>query len=160
VRSREYADKDDNSRDQREDREDGIGDACSFFLIALREQLCIDRNERGGECAFAKNVLQEIWNSKRSAESVAFCRTAEVVCKDSLADESNDPADEDSRSDKESGSAGAGFCARCWRRCRCADLFYFLTGDFSRRFLSDELDVFFFGKCQRAYSLILLSSVL
>src|SRR6185503_16140815 len=86
VRSCKDADQNDDGRDQRENREDGVGDASCLFLVTLRQQLCVDRNKRRGESALAKHVLQEIRNSKRSAERVAFSRTAEVVSKDPLSD--------------------------------------------------------------------------
>jgi hypothetical protein len=104
--------------------------------------------------------LQEIRNSKRSAERVAFSRTTEVVSKDPLADQTDDPADEDSCSDKESGSACADLrVPRAFWRC-CTDLFESFTGGGSGTIVGDDFDVFFFGSGQRAYSLILLRSVL
>ena len=78
---------------------------------------------------------------------------------DSLANQSNDPADENSRAYKESGSAGAGLFGNRGLRRRFADLFHGFTCDVACRTALVEV-VGVLHLCQRAYSLILLSSVL
>jgi hypothetical protein len=72
-----------------------------LFFIFLRQQFCVNGNKRRRKRAFAENVLQEVWNAERGAERVAFAGTAEVVRKDSLANETDDAADENTRTDEE-----------------------------------------------------------
>src|SRR4051812_15413739 len=87
---------------QRQQRQNCIGYARCFPLIFLRQQLGIDRDERGGERAFAENVLQKVWNSERSVECARRVRDAEVVRENSLADEADDTAQENASADQES----------------------------------------------------------
>ena len=75
---------------------------------------------------------------------------------DTLADQADDAADENPGADKERRASGAG---RSWFRGFggfSADLFDSFTGDCSWRSIRDDLGV----SCQRAYSFILLRSVL
>jgi hypothetical protein len=103
--------------------------------------------------------LQEVGNAKRGAKSVAFGGTAEVVREDSLTDEADNAADENSGADEECGAASAGRsgfrgCGRFQRRC--ANLFDSFTRNRAGGLIGGDFAV----SCQRAYSFILLRSVL
>ena len=81
------------------------------------------------------------------------------MSEDTLADQANDAADENSGADEDGGTA----CAwRCWFRwwrwfdSRGAYLFDSFTGNRAGRFIGGDFAV----SCQRAYSFILLRSVL
>ena len=159
VRGREHTDEHDDRGHKRKDAEDRIRDTRRFLFIILGQQLCVDRNERRGQRSLAEDVLQEVWNAKRGAERVAFTGTAEVVRKDSLPDQTDDAADENSGADKECRTC----CARrrwfrwSWRFASGrAYLFDSFTGDRGGRFVSGDFGV----SCQRAYSFILFRSVL
>lgn len=159
VRRGEHADQNDHGGDEREDPEDRIRNPCGFLFVVLGQQPGIDRNERSGKCAFAEDVLQEVGNAKRRAEGVAFRGAAEIVGEDSLPDETDDPADENSRTDEERRSTSAGwfwFRRRRWFDTRGADLFDSFTGYSAGRFVRGDFGV----SGQRAYSFILLRSVL
>ena len=72
-----------NQRDgKRKYAEHGIRNMCRFLFIVLRQQLCVNRNERCRQRAFAENVLQEIWDAEGGAECVAGRGGAEVVSED------------------------------------------------------------------------------
>jgi hypothetical protein len=103
--------------------------------------------------------LQEVRNAKRRAERIAFSGAAEVVREDSLSDQADDPADQDSGADEECGAAGAG--RRGLRRCGRfqrgrANLFDSFTGCRTGGLIGGDFAV----SRQRAYSFILLRSVL
>ena len=85
-----------------------------FFLVAACEQLRIDGNERSRERAFAEDILQKVWNSKRGAERAGCIGRAQVVRKNSLPDHTNDATDQNPHSDQQCRSPGAflGFMSR------------------------------------------------
>ena len=74
----------------------------------------VDRDERGGEHAFAEQVLQEIGDPERRVERVGRVGGAEVVREDSVANQPDEPAEEDARGHhhRRSGASGAAAAVR------------------------------------------------
>src|ERR1044072_1680647 len=112
VRRRLNSNEHDHRRHEHEQREDGIRNASSFFLVTAGEELCVDRDERSRERAFAKDVLQKVRNAKRGAERTRSVGRAEVMRKDSLPDYADNATDQNSHSDQQRGAAGASFSVR------------------------------------------------
>ena len=159
VRRREYADQHDYGSDESQNAEHCVCRFRRLFFVFLGQQLRVDRNERSGECAFAEDVLKEVRNTKGRAKCVALRRAAEVVRENALADEADDAANQNSGANEERRAPGAGRC--CFRRCgwfewRRAYLFDSFTGDRTGGFVGGDFGI----SCQRAYSFILLRSVL
>jgi len=86
-----------------------MGYTCRFFFVATGEQLRIDGDERSRERAFAEDILQKVWNSKRGAERAGGIGRAQVMRKDSLSDNANDAADQNSHSDQQRRAPGGFF---------------------------------------------------
>ncbi len=70
--------------------------APRLFVLFARQQAGVDGNERGGEHAFAEQVLQEIGDAEGGPEGVRRVGIAEVVREDAVADQAGDAAQEDS----------------------------------------------------------------
>ena len=85
VRREQHAQEDEHRCDKREQREDCARHVIGFVLFIVREQTGIDRDERSGERALAKDVLQKVWDAQRDVEGVAHIGRAEVVGHDALA---------------------------------------------------------------------------
>src|SRR6185503_949063 len=105
VWRRQNAGEDDHRRDQYKQREHRVRDATRFLLVVTSEELCVHRNERGGQRAFAEDVLKEVGNSERGAERARSVGSAEIVCKYSLPDDADDAADQDAGADHQRGTA-------------------------------------------------------
>jgi len=60
----EDAEKDEEGSGKRKKSSDGAGGLAGFFLVIAGEKVGVDGDERGGEDAFAKKILQEIRNAK------------------------------------------------------------------------------------------------
>ena len=74
------ADEHEHGDDEREQRGHRAGDAIGLAPIAAREQRGVHRNERSGERAFAKQILQNVRNAERRGECVGgVVAEAEVV---------------------------------------------------------------------------------
>ena len=97
-----------NGRGQEQQSEDGFGKFRSFLVTILRVQPRIDRNERRREYAFAKKVLQEVRNAEGGAECVGGVRVAEVVSEYAVPHQSDDAAEENSRSHRDRRTAEPG----------------------------------------------------
>src|SRR5207253_3096780 len=99
----EWCRQDSNQHNQRscerQQREHRVGHTRSFLLVAARQEIRVNGNERGGQSAFAKYVLKKIWDSKSRVKSSRSVRDAEVVSEYALSDDADDPADQDSRAD-------------------------------------------------------------
>src|SRR5205085_11845592 len=67
----------------------------------VREQTGIDRDERSGERAFAKDVLQKVWDAQRDVEGVAHIGRAEVVRHHALTHEADDAREQYAGHDEE-----------------------------------------------------------
>src|SRR5438552_6049274 len=78
---------------ERQHRQYRVRQARGFLLIAARQQIGVDRNERGGQRAFAKDILEEVRNSKGCGESAGRVSDPEIVREDTLANHADDPAD-------------------------------------------------------------------
>ena len=77
-----------------------------FAVTSLREQPAVDRDERSREHSFAQQVLQEVRDAHGGTEDITGERGPKVIGEDLFADESGDPAQEDSERDQ----AGAASC--------------------------------------------------
>ena len=87
VRRRQNTDEDDHRRDQHQQREHCVCNPARFFLVVTCEQLCVDRNERGGKRALAENVLQKIRYAKRRTERITGGGGSEVMGENALANQ-------------------------------------------------------------------------
>ena len=56
----EHADQHDASDDHAQQRHDDAGHATGQFLVFLRDQLRVNRDERSGQHAFSEEVLQKV----------------------------------------------------------------------------------------------------
>ena len=64
--------------------------------------------KEAGEYSFAEQVLQEVRNAEGGAKSVGGVGVAEVVGEYAVAHQSDNPAEEDSRRDRDRRTAEAG----------------------------------------------------
>ena len=55
---------------EKEDNEDSFSQLRSFLVPLLRPQTGIHRNERGGENAFAEEILQEVRNAEGGSKGI------------------------------------------------------------------------------------------
>jgi len=69
-------------------------------------QASIDRNKRRRKDSFAKEVLQKVGNAESCSKSVRSIGVAEVVGKDTIADQPNQAAEQNTRSDRQRRSPG------------------------------------------------------
>jgi len=106
----EHADQHQYRGDEEEQRKDCFRDARCFFVAALSVEACVDRHERGGENTFAEEVLQEIWNAKRSAERICGVGVPKVMREDSISNEADEAAEKNTGGDSHGGSTAAGRC--------------------------------------------------
>ncbi len=83
--------------DQRQDGKHGACHPSGLIFLALRHQLGVHRNERGGEHALAEQVLQDIGDAYRGAERVRNIRNSEEVGQSPAANQSGDAAQENGR---------------------------------------------------------------
>ncbi len=67
------------------------------FLVFLRDQLRVNRDERSGQHTFSEEVLQKVRDLQSGFERTRRRRVAEVVREDAFANETGDAAQEDSR---------------------------------------------------------------
>src|SRR4029079_11665356 len=119
-----------------------MGYTCRFFFVATGEQLRIDGDERSRERAFAEDILQKVWNSKRGAERAGSIGRAQVMRKNSLPDDTNDATDQNSHSDQQCRSPGAFLGFRRWKVSGCfADHVSRLTRCFLCVNMSADIDL-------------------
>jgi hypothetical protein len=84
----EDAEKHDNGSAETKQCRDSASGFASFLFVASSKELGINRDERGGEHAFAKKILQEIGDPEGSFENVRGVGIAEIVGEDAIADQS------------------------------------------------------------------------
>ena len=89
----EYPDRYEQRREDRQDCEDGAGNASRFFFVAIGKQPRVDRNKRGREDAFAEKILQRVGNPDRNAEDIGISGEAEVAAEEALANQSREAAE-------------------------------------------------------------------
>ncbi len=111
-RSREHSEKNEHRSAKREQSSDGTGGFARFFLIAAGKEVGVDRNEGGGQDAFAEEILEKIRDTESGFKDVSGVGVAEIVGEDAIADKSSDAAEEDAGGDEKGEAAGArGLCA-------------------------------------------------
>ncbi len=93
--AREHQHRDRESQERR----DGARGGAGIRLSSLRPEAGVHRDERGGEHAFAEQVLEEVGNPERGVERVGRVGGAEVVGEDSIANQADDPAQQDAGRD-------------------------------------------------------------
>lgn len=124
-----HAGKNDYGGDAGEQPKHRIGQLHRFLVPALRSEAGVHRDERGRQDAFAKQVLQKIGNTEGRVERVRAVGEAEIVCQCPLAQQADQPAEENTRADEAGGPGGstqdlggggsdARACPSSRRRCR------------------------------------------
>ncbi len=101
-------------RDGGQEPEGGAGQRAGRPGIAPLGGAGVDRDERGGERAFAQEIADQIGNLERGAKGVGRGRITEVVGEDPFPDEPEDPGEEDAgshhrRRPGRPGARGQGF---------------------------------------------------
>src|SRR5579862_5977564 len=96
-RCAEDAEKHENGSAEAEQGRDGASSFAGFLFITTREQLGINRDERGGEYAFAEKILQEIGNAEGGFENIRSVGIAKIVREDTIADQAGYAAEENAR---------------------------------------------------------------
>ena len=86
-----------------------------FLFVVVREEPCVDGDERGGERPFAEDVLQKVRDAQGDVEGVAHVGRPEVVSLHALAHQADDAAQQDARHDEESVPVCARFLTRTRR---------------------------------------------
>jgi hypothetical protein len=105
-RRRHDADQNEDGDDEREQRRDRAGDAVRLAPFTACEERRVDRDERRGQRALAKQVLQHVRNPQRGVERVGGIVTQpEIMREHALADQASDPAEQNPGRD-EDGSSG------------------------------------------------------
>ena len=104
--SREYSDEDKNGSAESQKSGDSTGGFASFVLVVTREKTGINRNEGGGEDAFAEEILKEVGDTEGGSENVGGVRVAEVMGEDAIADQAGDAAEENASRDEEGEALG------------------------------------------------------
>ncbi|MGB9405067.1 MAG: hypothetical protein WCA98_16140, partial [Candidatus Acidiferrales bacterium] len=105
--SGENAEKDKSGSGEGEKGKDRAGSAIRFFLIFSSKERGINGNERGGENAFAEEILEEIGDADGGFESVGGVGIAEIMGEEAIANQSGDAAKKNSGGDQKSRTGGA-----------------------------------------------------
>src|SRR5208282_1470963 len=91
---------------ERQNRADTPRQHVGGFSVALAQQFSVNRDERRGQYALAKQVLQNVRDAKPRLERVRGGRVAEEMSEDAVPDETGNPAEQHPRGDR-AGAARA-----------------------------------------------------
>ncbi len=101
VGRRQNSNQHENRSTEREQRRDSTGRAASFLLLIARKQSRVHGNEGSGENSLAEKIRECVGNSERRLKCVRGIGISEIVREYPVADQPRDPAEKNSRGDKE-----------------------------------------------------------